>query len=151
MRYARRKITEKRVKQTGLRRRYMEALDEINTRFPRKTLMNHGADWYTDGHLVDGRPLFSILAMSNYAEYLAYHLKFGRRGQKGVGEKEITELFAATRRAMFYVLKKYPCWRTLTKKEAGSFRARIARLVDLARAARAATNRKAEGKETQSV
>lgn len=133
----------KRVKQTGVRLKYIDALDPRWASFPRDCLVNHAADWYTDGHLASGRPLFGLLSMSNYAEYLLHHARVGRHGQSR-GLAEAAEFFAATRRAMFEVLRKIPSWRDPNPKELARLRRRVGTLCALARKARDATGGKSK-------
>lgn len=133
----RRTVKDKRNKQVGVRRRYTEALDDIRFIYPRANLAKRPADFYTDGHLVESRPLVSILALANYAEYLLYRAKFGRYR---IGEMEAMRFFASTRRAMFFVLKHFPSDRALYKSEANSLRPRVEKLVALARCARNAVS-----------
>lgn len=131
------------IRQTGIRLKFIDALDEAWASHPRKTLVNHRAEWYLDGHLAKGRPLFGILALSNFAEYVLYHAKFGRRGQSRA-LVPATRFFAATRTAMFHVLKHSSGSRDLPKEFADSLRKRISLLVALAREADAALGNRRE-------
>lgn len=135
------------VRQTGIRYKFLDAVDDAWSSHPRKTLVNHKADWYTDGHLAKGRPLFGILALSNYAEYLLHHAMYGRRGQSK-GLIQARRFFAATRTAMFHVLRHTSGQRPLSAEFRNALRNRISSMIDLAREARSASE---TTKETQSV
>ena len=134
--------TRRGVKVSGVRLKFRDAMDPRWAAYPRPNLVNHEADWYTDGHLAEGRPLFGILAMSNYAERLSYLAK--RRGR---GLEEAAAFFAATRRAMFEVLQKVRAGRRTTRRERAWLRGKVASLVLRARVARAAVSKKKSEKE----
>lgn len=111
-----------------VRGKYREALKDEHFRFPRKTGVCHGIQWYLDGHLVN-KPLVALHAYANLAEYMLHYVRFGRRGQRGA-ETLVVEFFAETRRAMQNVLSTYPIDRRLRRHERESVKKVAQRLCE---------------------